>query len=283
MSKQEKIKYKGKEGFNSYYAEVFGGRWERLKESMQNENVYAEVNCGGEKPYFLDTASVFAAAHLPVAGSKKILDLCAAPGGKTLVLASLMDENAELYSNERSFERKKRLVNVCDSCLPEAVRRRVYISCSDGAKWCRTKSETYERILLDAPCSSERHVLSSPAHLCKWSAARIKSLAVEQWALLSGAYRMLSEGGYILYSTCALCRDENDNVVARLFKKFSDARKINISAEDFPAQRLKCFCNLPFTPQTERTEYGYHILPDMQNGAGPIWFSLIKKSGSTVD
>ncbi len=112
MSKQEKIKYKGEEGFNSYYAEVFGERLERLKNSMKNETVYAELNCGGAKPYFLDTASVFAAAHLPVEGAKKILDLCAAPGGKTLVLASLMDEDAELCSNDRSFERKKRLVNV---------------------------------------------------------------------------------------------------------------------------------------------------------------------------
>ena len=283
MSKQEKIKYKGEEGFNSYYAEVFGERWERLKNSMKNENVYAELNCGGEKPYFLDAASVFAAAHLPVEGAKKILDLCAAPGGKTLVLASLMDEDAELCSNERSFERKKRLVNVCDSCLPEAVRRRVYISCSDGAKWCKIKSETYDSILLDVPCSSERHVLSSPAYLCKWSAYRIKSLAVEQWALLSGAYRLLSDGGYILYSTCALCRDENDNVVSRLFKKFPDAKKIDISAEDFPAQKISRFCSLPFTPQTECTEYGYHILPDIQNCAGPIWFSLIKKSCSTFN
>ena len=276
-SKNNGEKAKGEAGFHAYYAALFGGRWETLKAALSAEGAYAKLQCGGKEEYFIDAASVRAAAHLPLAGASKILDLCAAPGGKSLVLASLMDKDAALDCNERSFERKKRLVKVCDSCLPEDIRRRVRISCSDGTKWCLTQPESYERILLDVPCSSERHVLNSPPHLCKWSPSRIKSLTVEQWALLSGAYRLLSAGGYILYSTCALCPDENDIVVARLFKKFSGARKIDVCETDFPAEKLQRFCALPALSQYERTEYGCHILPDRQNGAGPIWFSLIKK------
>ncbi|MGP1457920.1 MAG: RsmB/NOP family class I SAM-dependent RNA methyltransferase [Treponema sp.] len=275
--KEKENKLTGEAGFNAYYAELFGERWQPLKASLTAEGAYATLNCGGKEAYFLDAASVWAAAHLPLTGAAKILDLCAAPGGKSLVLASLMEEEATLDCNERSFERKKRLVKVCDSCLPESIRSRIRISCSDGAKWCLTKSESYERILLDAPCSSERHVLNSPAHLCKWSPSRIKSLAVEQWALLSGAYRLLSVGGYILYSTCALSPDENDKIIARLLKKFSGAVKIDICESGFPAEKLNRFCSLPAPPRYERTEHGYHILPDRQDGAGPIWFSLIKK------
>ena len=273
-------KTKGEAGFHSYYTALFGKRWETLKAALSAEGAYAELKCGGREPYFLDAASVWAAAHLPLAGASKLLDLCAAPGGKSLVLASLMDEEATLDCNERSFERKKRLIKVCDSCLPEHIRQRLHISCSDGAKWCLTKPESYERILLDVPCSSERHVLNSPAHLCKWSPSRIKSLTVEQWALLSGAYRLLVVGGYILYSTCALTPDENDKVVLRLFKKFAGARKIDVCETDFPAEKIRRFCTLSEALHYERTAYGYHILPDRQNGAGPIWFSLIKKESA---
>ena len=106
-SKNNGEKAKGEAGFHAYYAALFGGRWETLKAALSAEGAYAKLQCGGKEAYFLDAASVRAAAHLPLAGASKILDLCAAPGGKSLVLASLMDKDAALDCNERSFERKK--------------------------------------------------------------------------------------------------------------------------------------------------------------------------------
>lgn len=301
--KDEK-KLKGADGFERYYSELFGSRWKSLKDSLEKENVYAEWNAGGKEKYFLDPASVFAALCLPLENAENILDLCAAPGGKTLVLASLMDENASLVSNERSPARKNRLVHVCDSCLPENVRSRVKITLGDGARLCTKISECFDRILLDAPCSGERHVLNDGKYLSEWSPSRIKSLAVEQWALLSSAYRLLRKGGYLLYSTCALNRTENDEVVRRLFRKFPDASLSFIGGEADKGKRTgeaepydescgnlknkaafpflngsyRKFCPSEISLKPERTEFGFHILPDRQDGKGPIWFTLIKKS-----
>lgn len=276
-SRNQPEKLRGADGFEKYYSELFGERWPTLRESLFGETVYAELSCGGAEKYFLDPASVFAASCIPLSGAETILDLCAAPGGKTLVLASRMEKDAVLVSNERSVQRKQRLVQVCDTCLPEQVRGRIKISCSDGAKWCTTQTEVYDRILLDAPCSSERHVLSDEKYLSQWSPSRIKSLSMEQWALLSSAYRLLVPGGYLLYSTCALCPSENDGVVSRLFQKFSDAELCFTDSEPAVKENIERLCSLPSLIQPERTEYGFHILPDKSAQCGPIWFTLIHK------
>ncbi len=275
--KFEKEKLRGKTGFETYYLNLFGERWSELKNALLGEQIYAEWNGGGSEKYFLDPASVFAAMQLPVKDGKKFLDMCAAPGGKTLVIATRMLEDATLVSNERSAQRKMRLTKVCDSCLSENIKERVKIVCSDAATWCKTQSEVYDRILLDAPCSSERHVLQDEKYLSEWSPSRIKSLAMEQWSLLSCAFRLLEKGGFLLYSTCALCTAENDDVIARLLKKFDSARlvfteKMPTLSEDFCA-----FCKMPIVPVPERTKCGFHILPDKNNGCGPIWFTLVRK------
>lgn len=276
-NKNDQTKLKGKEGFEEYYSSLFKDRWNSLKQSFLQESVYATFSIDNCEPYYLDPASVFAASQLPLDGAKDILDLCAAPGGKTLILASRMDEDAVLVSNERSPSRKNRLVQVCNQCLPESISSRIKISCSDGSKWCTTQTECYDRILLDVPCSSERHVFADEKYLDMWSPSRVKSLAIEQWALLSSAYRLLRNDGFLLYSTCALNPKENDEVIARLLKKFSSAEIVfKDSIPELNSDIVK-FCKIEKIPQAERTEFGFHILPDVQAGMGPIWFTLIHK------
>ena len=281
---KDKDNTRGAEGFNSYYQQVYGERWQALKEALLKEANPVPYNLDTElRTYYLDAASILAAYSLPLSGAEDILDLCAAPGGKTLVISSLMDDESNLTSNERSFERKQRLSKVIEEHIPLQIREHIKVTCSDGALWCKTKSECFDRILLDAPCSSERHVLNDEKYLSQWSPARIKTLAMEQWALLSSAYRMLRKGGIMLYSTCALAPKENDEVVERLFKKFDDASNLFIDSEEYSQlkndySKLKNFSPDLILPQFEKTEFGYQILPDVQNGAGPIYFSIIKKA-----
>jgi 16S rRNA C967 or C1407 C5-methylase (RsmB/RsmF family) len=270
-------KLRGEQGFNEYYFQIFGNRWDALKKALAQEPQYAEWSAGGTESYFLDSGSVLAALSLPLSGAQKILDMCAAPGGKTLVIASMMEQNATLVSNERSPERKQRLSRVVASCLSQEVQGRVSVTCSDAAKLCLRQTETYDRILLDAPCSSERHVLADNKYLSEWSPSRIKTLAMEQWALLSSAWRLLMPGGYILYSTCALTPAENDLVVGRLAHKFPQALVQRIEPEmTLKTSEYVQFCKSAL-PSSEQTAYGRHVLPDTQNGAGPLYFSLIQK------
>ena len=194
----------------------------------------------------------------------------------------VMTDGSSLVCNERSAERRNRLCTVVKESLPEEINSRIQITGNDGALICKKTDKKFDSILLDAPCSSERHVYNSPKHLEQWTASRVKNLSFTQWSLLSSAFLSLNDTGYILYSTCALAKDENDGVIQKLIKKYSKSQedfKIEVCKIDFS----DVYKNLPSQVQIpeliiEPTEFGYQILPDKNRGAGPIYFSLIHKS-----
>lgn len=272
---------KGAAGFENYYSTLYKERWQNLKAAFAKENDAVEYFVpGSEKPYYLDSASVYASLCLPLQGAENILDLCAAPGGKTVVLASRMSDSAKLSANERSPDRKRRLTQTVQTCLPEEINSRIITSCSDGATWCKRQTECFDRILLDAPCSSERHVINDEKYLNDWSLSRIKTVTMEQWALLSCSCRLLSKGGYLLYSTCALCPDENELMIERLLKKFNKEGEVFAIVEPSPDPlEIKKFTKISL-PKPEPAKYGYYLMPDTQNGAGPIYFCLLYKKES---
>ena len=266
MGKKDKNKQTGAELFDSYYSELYGERWSSLRAALLGEPCQCGYSEKLLKTYYLDTGSVRTARALPLENAEKIADFCAAPGGKSLIIASTMPEDATLVSNERSRDRKARLQKVLDEHLPEEIRSRVSVSGFDASCWCNHEREAYDRILLDAPCSSERHVMADPKYLALWTPARIRNLAVTQWSLLSSAFLVLKKGGFMVYSTCALAYAENDGVIKKLLKKYADASVVALPETDPDG-----LCN------GERTEFGVHVLPDRQNGAGPLYFALIHK------
>ena len=250
--------------FFDYFSNLFGERWPALLESLKGEGKAMELRFGeGLEPYFLDEASVFAAESLGVVPGDCVLDMCAAPGGKSLVLASRLKGEGSLQSNDRSPDRRLRLSHVLENSLPAEWRQIVNISGYDGVKFGMHKKECYDRILLDAPCSSDRHVLNSPSHLEVWSVKRVKRLAVEQGGLLASAIDALKPGGTLVYGTCALSPMENDDVVKRILKKRPSMRSVQI--EELP-------------PGADRTEFGVHILPDRCEGRGPIYCAKLEKT-----
>lgn len=249
--------------FFDYFVQVYGERWPGMLEALKGEGratklQFAEIL----EPYFLDEASVFAAESLDVHPGMDVLDMCAAPGGKSLVIASKLQGQGSLQSNDRSPDRRNRLLKVLDSSLPQAWREIINVTGYDGVKFGLHKKESYDRILLDAPCSSDRHVLNSPTHLAEWSSKRVKRLSVEQGALLAAAVDALRPGGILVYGTCALAPLENDAVVQKILKKR-------------PSMEFVAIDNIP--EGADRTEFGVHILPDKTNGAGPIYCSKLRK------
>ena len=167
--------------FFDYFEQVYGERWPALLEALKGEGNAVRLQFGESlEPYFLDEASVFAAKMLSVEPGKDVLDMCAAPGGKTLVIASMLQGQGSLQSNDRSPDRRLRLQHVIENSLPPQWRSVINVTGYDGVKFGLHRKESYDRILLDAPCSSDRHVLQSPTHLAEWSAKRLKRLSVEQ-------------------------------------------------------------------------------------------------------
>lgn len=257
--------------FDQYYAAAFGSRWPGLKAALQAENEKIPFDTGYGQPYFMDGASIHAASCLRLPDrdaspdSATVLDACAAPGGKTLVLARAMGPTTTLLANELSSERRRRLSDVLDAHLEPSVRARVRVCGFDAAAAGARLSERdrFAAILLDAPCSSERHVLADPKALAQWSPARIRFLAQRQWALLSSAFVMLADGGSLVYATCALSDEENDGPVARLFKKYGDRARLD-PIEPEPGQEISL--------------YGVRTLPDRAGGLGPLYVCRIRKA-----
>jgi 5-methylcytosine rRNA methyltransferase NSUN4 len=210
--------------------------------------------------YVMDAASIMAAAALAPEEGDEILDLCAAPGGKSLVLAERIGSGGSLTSNEMSDRRRARLKAVLHDYLPASAMERVRVTGHDGTRWCLHQTAAFDRILVDAPCSGERHLLSDPKELALWSPARSRNLAVRQYALLASALVVVRAGGRIVYSTCSISPLENDAVIARLLRKRSG--------------EVRC---LPqFLEIGEPTEHGWMILPD-RTGFGPIYFSVLER------
>jgi 16S rRNA (cytosine1407-C5)-methyltransferase len=142
----------------------------------------------------------------------------------------------------------------------------VRVSGFDAAAMGGKKSEQgrFRAVLLDAPCSSEAHVLGKAAALAAWTQARPRFLARRQWALLSSAFLLLAGGGSLVYSTCALTEEENDGVVRRLLEKYG--------AEVIPDE--------PDFSEGEKTAHGRIILPDVSGGLGPMYVARFRKKGS---
>lgn len=139
---------------------------------------------------------------------ERILDLCAAPGGKTTHLAALMEGEGQIVAVERHAGRARALVETCRRMHAGMVRVEV------GEVQTRPKTERFDRVLLDPPCSGLGTVQGHPDIRWRASPERTARMAEEQRTLLQAAEALLVPGGRLVYSTCTLLREENEDVVA---------------------------------------------------------------------
>ncbi len=261
MAKQ-KGKSHGAEAFESYYAQIYDRRWSVLKEALLTDRTPIAYCENMLQSYYLDEASILAAKLLGVQAGDSVLDMCAAPGGKSLVLASSLQTGGTLVANDRSATRRGRLKSVLKEHLPLEMQNRISVTGHDATRWSLYEQNTYDRILLDAPCSSERHVLCDPKALEIWSPSRPKHLAIQQFAMLASALEAVKVGGFVLYSTCSINPIENEQVIDKLFDKRSGR---------FTLQSIEA-------PYAELCRHGSIILPDSAYGKGPLYFCLIRRT-----
>jgi 16S rRNA C967 or C1407 C5-methylase (RsmB/RsmF family) len=286
---------RGAAAFRDYYGGLFGERWPALEAALSAPPDSTAFAAGeGLEPYYLDSASVFTASCLELPDEGLVLDACAAPGGKSLVLASRLappsesGAGARLVANELSADRRRRLRDVLDRHLSPELRSRVEVTGRDAAAMCRAFESSFDAILLDAPCSSERHLLrqagarsgsggrADEAALAGWSPARVRGLAMRQWALLSSALIMLKAGGCLVYSTCALGRAENDGVIERALAKYGAGLALEPPVYSGRGDAEAIGGSGSFEG-AEATEYGLAILPDRSEGAGPMYICKLRK------
>lgn len=228
--------------------------------------------------YPLDAASLLPVALLKLQGQHRVLDMCAAPGGKSVAILQHLGELGRLISSDVSSDRLARLRRSICSYLPEKIRdEMVNIITGDGTLrgYCeRLGYRSFDRVLLDAPCSSERHVLQKPAELLKWSPGRSKNNAKRQVRLLYNALHLCKVGGRVVYSTCSLSPQENDLVVSKALRTVAKKRLDESGALD-AEYRIVTGDQLGDIPFGKATELGWHVVPDDKNPWGPIYVSVI--------
>ncbi len=229
------------------------------------------TDLGPEEAYFLDPASLRVAALVEAQPGDAVLDLCAAPGGKALCLAdALLDADGclagQLHLNELSDARRRRLLSTLRAWLPAPAAAAIALTGHDGSRFGLHRPGAFDRILLDAPCSSERHVLLDAAALEAWTPARPRQLAQRQFALLCAAIDASSPGGRVVYATCALLDAENDAVVGRALSR--RAGRVQVVA--LPASDLRLTGGEP-------TAHGWRWLPDT-SGEGPMYAAVLEIS-----
>ncbi len=274
---------------DQFYADMHGERWPALREALlapekriarwnqfsqkaPTDSPFFYLQESGEIPrdeegllqyYVMDPASYYAARALEVQNGDTVLDMCAAPGGKSLILAESLKTEGELIANEMSEARRERLMKVIQQYIPRAVRERVRVKGKDGGKFALTHKEEFDRILVDAPCSGERHLFETAKEIKEWKPSRSEKLAQRQYALLTAALLAVKPGGRIVYSTCAISNLENDEVIRRLLKK-KEGQFAVLSSE-------------PEMQGAEKTEFGIQMWPD-RSEAGPIYYSVLQKN-----
>lgn len=170
--------------------------------------------------YVQGVASMLAAVALAPCPGEEVLDLAAAPGGKTLLLACLMGNQGRIAAVEsvraRFFRLRANVSNHGASIVDMYLR--------DGAGVWRQCPERFDRVLLDAPCSSEaRFSLEDPASFAYWSPRKVKEMSRKQRRLLYSAVQSTKPGGVVVYSTCAFAPEENELVIDGALRRFGGA------------------------------------------------------------
>ncbi|EKK20955.1 tRNA and rRNA cytosine-C5-methylase [Fructilactobacillus florum 8D] len=185
---------------NGYYGKVAGKTPEH-----QSGYVYSQ------EPSAMQVAQVVN----PQAG-ERVLDLCAAPGGKSTQLAGMLNNSGLLVANEIDRSRAKVLVEN----LERAGVWNPLILNEDPDSLARHFPRYFDKILVDAPCSGEGMFRKNPQAMKYWSLDYPAACAVRQRTILPAALKMLKPGGELVYSTCTFAPEEDEQIIAWLLKEF---------------------------------------------------------------
>lgn len=172
-----------------------------------------------------EKASMLPVIALCVKEGDKVFDTCAAPGMKTTQLSNLVCENGSVLATELNDKRFELLNNIMKKheCKNVTTKRIDFRNIKRNKK--------FDKIILDAPCSSEGLVRKQYDALKNWSPKLVRQKAANQKNLLLRAFDYLKEGGEMVYSTCSFAVEENEEVVLDLLKKRSNTETVPVKLE----------------------------------------------------
>ncbi len=147
-----------------------------------------------------------------------VLDMCAAPGGKSTQLKNKLGEGGVLVSNEIIPSRCK----ILTGNIERLGLRNVITTCADTERLTRFFHKDFDLIMVDAPCSGEGMFRKEESAVSEWSRENVLLCAERQLGILDNAVPMLKDGGYIIYATCTFSIEENEKVINSFLRKYPE-------------------------------------------------------------
>ena len=223
--------------------------------------------------YMQEPSAASAVSVLNPQKGERILDLCAAPGGKSTQIAARIGEEGLLWSNEYVLARAR----ILQQNLERWGVRNQIVSSRDTGPLCEGLRDYFDAILVDAPCSGEGMFRKEPQALTEWSIDNVRLCAARQDEILSNAAKAVKPGGRIVYSTCTFAPEENEGAVYRFLSTHPDFELIPINVEwgcpGFEAERVRLIC--PEVTNDYDLTYCRRILP--QHGGEGHFIALLQR------
>ncbi len=195
----------------------------------------------------------------------KVLDLCAAPGGKSTLIQSLINKESLLVSNEVIKTR----ANILTENITKWGAANVIVTNNDPKDFQRLENY-FDVIVVDAPCSGSGLFRKDPSAIEEWSENNVQLCSQRQQRILADVFSALKHGGVLIYSTCSYSTDEDEAIADWLVKEMLvDSCMLSVKAE----------WNIVETQSAQENAYGYRFYPDKIKGEG-FFIAAFKK---TVD
>ena len=194
--------------------------------SWANEAYYFDENVRpGKHPYhemglyyIQEPSAMSAAALLAPKPGMRVLDLCAAPGGKSTQLATYLGDSGLLVSNEINTQRSR----ILSQNIERMGIKNAIVTNEDSFVLASHFPGFFNAIQVDAPCSGEGMFRKLPEAIEQWSMENVAICAARQKEILDNAAVMLKPGGTIVYSTCTFSKEENENVIEYFLERHPD-------------------------------------------------------------
>lgn len=228
--------------------------------------------------YAMDGASLLPVLALDVKPGDRVLDMCAAPGGKSLlVLQTLLP--GLLVSNDVSWGRVKRIRNILKQYVPRGMSSIENMTVVTQKNGCTLgEVEEYDKVLVDVPCLTDRHsLMEDDNNIFKTGRNKERLRLPElQSQLLMSALEAVRPGGTVVYSTCTLSPLQNDGAVHLALSRIWQETTIECSVVDM-SQAVRPLSFLYRFGSNLGLRYGQVVLPSLLTNFGPMYIAKIKR------
>lgn len=252
----------------------FGGE----KITFSDNSFYFDFDGIGNHPYhhagmiyIQEPAAMSAVASIGIKKDWNILDMCAAPGGKS-IQAAVQNTDGVIVSNEIIPSRCK----ILTGNIERMGFRHAVTTCTDAKRLCELFGSVFDLVIVDAPCSGEGMFRKDETAVTEWSEANVLNCASRQSEILSYIKSVVKTGGYLLYSTCTFSLEENEKMIDRFLSENENFELVpvnekvkNVTADGISFDGCK----------TEHIEFCRRFYPHISDGEGQFIALLHKKDG----